>query len=194
MINTEKTTVNNFSNVPLFPYKIIEYLIYNGSEDLWKLLKYQSVDALSRPILTPKEKVKLIWNGKDTQEQDYNIFLKPLVINSMDTSLEQCQIRLYRYDTTPENRYRAIIIYELDIITNEKSAIVTYQGLPCERTDLIETELLNSLNDCDIHGMGNLIFDRELSRTCKSLIGISNSKSFYGRSLFIGQRLQNNGV
>lgn len=193
MINTQKASINNFSDMPLFPYKIIEHLVYNGSENLWKLIKYQTVDALEQPNLTPKEKVKLIWNGKDTQEQNYNIFLKPLNGNSLDDALSQCRINLYRYDNTPENRYMSIIIYEIDIITNEKSAIVTYKGLPCERTDLIEMELLNTLNDADIKGTGNLIFDRELSRTCKSLMSISNSKSFYGRSLFIGQRLQNNG-
>ena len=59
----------------------------------------------------------------------------------------------------------------------------------CERTDLIENLLIDALNGTDIGGTQMMMFDRELSRTCKSLLSINNSKSFYGRSLYIGQQL-----
>jgi hypothetical protein len=45
------------------------------------------------------------------------------------------------------------------------------------------------LNGKEIGGTMPLSFDRTISRTCKSLMNISNSKSFYGRSLFLGQML-----
>lgn len=193
MLNNGNSTTayNDFSKLPLFPYKIIEYLIKYGSQEFWKLLKYQTVDALDQNDLTIKEKKELIWDGKNTEEQNYNVFLKPLVTNTLDDAESHCQIRLYRYDTVPENHLSAIIIYQLDIITPEKCANVYYEDVLCERTDLLETFLLNDLNGCDLGGTNSLMFDRTLSRTCKSLINISNSKSFYGRSLFIGQRLTN---
>jgi hypothetical protein len=183
------TAYNNFSVMPTFPYSIIEHLILNGSEELWKLLKYQTIDALDQPNLTAKEKKKLVWDGIDPLEEKYNIFLKPLIGNSLDSGEEQCQIRIYRYDTIPISRLQATVVYEFDIICQEKCANVYYNDAFCERTDLIEALLLKDLNGVDIKGTGDLVFDRNLSRTCKSLMNISNSKSFYGRSLFLAQTI-----
>ena len=191
MLNNNNSYIayNNFKQVPTFPYRIIEYLIENSNEDLFKLLKYQTIDALDKDNLTSDEKLALIWNGIDTQEQNYKIFLKPLIANELGDATSQCQIRLFRYDTTPVNRLQAIMIYELDIITHEKCGNVYYNGMLCERTDLIENLLIDALNGTDIGGTQMMMFDRELSRTCKSLLSINNSKSFYGRSLYIGQQL-----
>lgn len=183
------TAYNNFSIIPTFPYNIIEHLIINGSEELWKLLKYQTIDALEKPNLTAKEKKKLVWDGIDPLEEKYNIFLKPLIGNSLDSGEEQCQLRIYRYDTVPIDRLKAVVVYEFDIICQEKCANVYYDDAFCERTDLIESLLLRDLNGANIKGTGDLVFDRNLSRTCKSLMSISNSKSFYGRSLYLAQTI-----
>jgi len=187
--NNNYLSYNNFDKVPTFPYQIIHYLIDGGNEDLFKALKYQDTDALSQNNLTSNEKLNLVWNGKDSQEQNYNIFLKPLIPNELDKATSQCQLRIFRYDTTPENRLNAVLIYEIDIITPEKCANLYYNNMLVERTDLIESLILNALNGTDIGGTQFLAFDRELSRSCKSLLNISNSKSFYGRSLFLAQRL-----
>ena len=178
------TSYNNFSEMPDIPYKIIEYLIEHGTEELWKLLKYQSFDALQQEDLAISDKKKMVWDCKDPLEENYNIFLKPLIGNSLDSGKEQCQLRIYRYDTVPINKLNAVLVYEIDIICQEKCANIEKDGIIWERTDAIESKLLNDLNGVDIGGVGFLSFDRNLSRTCKSLMSISNSKSFYGRSLF----------
>ena len=177
---------NNFKEMPQLPYKIIATLLTEESksaEDFWKLLKYADVEALSKPNLTYDEKVALIWRG-DSIEQNYNVFLKPLVGSSMDDAEAQTQLRIFRYTTQPATRFEAIMTIEADFITNEKTCLVYQDGLLCERTDLMESLFLDIMNGRDIEiGSGVIIFDRELSRSCNSQLNIGNSKSFYGRSL-----------
>ena len=180
---------NNFYEMPDFPYRIIEVLLKDNSqetEDFWKLLKYADQDALSKPNLTLKERKALVWTG-DSIEQRYNVFLKPLIGSSLDTAEAQTQLRLYRYNTMPTNQYEAIICFEADFITNEKTSLVRRNKILCERTDLMESLFLSIMNGRDIKiGSGVFQFNRELSRSCNSQLNIGNSKTFYGRSLILG--------
>ena len=177
---------NDYKEMPQLPYKVIATLLTEESqsaEDFWKLLKYADVEALSKPNLTYEEKVALIWRG-DSIEQNYNVFLKPLVGSSMDDAEAQTQLRVFRYTTQPVTRFEAVMTIEADFITNEKTCLVYQDGLLCERTDLMESLFLDVMNGRDIEiGSGVVMFDRELSRSCNSQLNIGNSKSFYGRSL-----------
>lgn len=177
---------NDFKEMPQLPYKIVATLLTEESqmaEDFWKLLKYADADALDKNNLTYDEKVALIWTG-DSIEQNYNVFLKPLIGSSLDTAEAQTQLRIFRFTTMPITRLESVITVEADFITNEKTSLVYHNGLLCERTDLMESFFLDIMNGRDIEiGSGFLIFDRELSRSCNSQLNIGNSKSFYGRSL-----------
>jgi len=177
---------NDFSEMPYIPYKIITALLNEESqiaEDFWKLLKYADVDALDKDNLTYDEKVALIWRG-DSIEQNFNVFLKPLVGSSLDTAEAQTQLRVFRFTSMPTNQFEAIITIEADFITNEKTSLVYQNGMLCERTDLMESMFLNIFNGRDIGlGSGFVTFNREFSRSCNSQLNIGNSKSFYGRSL-----------
>ena len=177
---------NNFAEMPQLPYKVVATLLTEESqsaEDFWKLLKYVDVDALSKPNLTYEEKVALIWTG-DSLEQNYNVFLKPLIGSSLDNAEAQTQLRIFRFTTMPTNRLESVITIEADFITNEKTCLVYQNGIMCERTDLMEALFLDIMNGRDIEiGNGFVMFDRELSRSCNSQLNIGNSKSFYGRSL-----------
>lgn len=179
---------NSYREMPQLPYKVIASLLTETSEaaeNFWKLLKYADIDALDKPNLTYEEKIALVWTG-DSLEQNYNVFLKPLIGSSLDTAEAQTQLRLFRYTTMPTSRFEAIITLEADFITNEKTALVYQNGLMCERTDLMESLFLDIMNGRDIEiGSGVLMFDRELSRSCNSQLNIGNSKTFYGRSLVI---------
>lgn len=177
---------NNYKEMPQLPYKVIATLLVEESEsaeNFWKLLKYADVEALSKPNLTYDEKVALIWRG-DSIEQNYNVFLKPLVGSSLDDAEAQTQLRIFRYTTMPNTKFEAVMTIEADFITNEKTCLVYQDGLLCERTDLMESLFLDIMNGRDIAiGSGVVMFDRELSRSCNSQLNIGNSKSFYGRSL-----------
>ena len=177
---------NSFAEMPQLPYKVISTLLTEESqsaEDLWKLLKYTDVDALSKPNLSYEEKLALVWTGNSI-EQNFNVFLKPLIGSSMDDAEAQTQLRIFRYTTMPITRFDSVITIEADFITNEKTCLVYQNGLMCERTDLMESLFLDVMNGRDIEiGSGVVMFDRELSRSCNSQLNIGNSKSFYGRSL-----------
>lgn len=179
---------NNFSEMPDFPYKIIEVLLTDTSqdaEDFWKLLKYTEVNALKQKNLTLKEKKALIWQGESI-EQNFNVFLKPLIGSAMDSAEAQTQLRLYRYNTIPTTQFEAIVCFEADFVTNEKTSLVRRNKILCERTDVMEALFLSVMNGRDIEiGSGVFQFNRELSRSCNSQLNIGNSKSFYGRSLIL---------
>ena len=88
---------NDFKEMPQLPYKVITTLLTEESqsaEDFWKLLKYVDTDALSKPNLTYDEKIALIWDGNSI-EQNYNVFLKPLIGSSMDDAEAQTQLRVF---------------------------------------------------------------------------------------------------
>ncbi len=179
---------NDFSEMPYIPYKMLEALLTEGSQvaqDFWKLLKYADVDALDKTDLTYEEKIELIWRG-ESLEQNYNVFLKPLIGSSLDTAEAQTQLRIFRFTSMPTNQFESIITIEADFITNEKTALVYQNGMLCERTDLMESMFLNIFNGRDIGlGSGYVNFNREFSRSCNSQLNIGNSKSFYGRSLVL---------
>lgn len=185
---------NDFSEMPYIPYKVLEALLTEESqiaEDFWKLLKYADVDALDKDNLTYDEKVALIWRGESI-EQNFNVFLKPLVGSSLDTAEAQTQLRIFRFTNMPTNQFEAIITFEADFITNEKTALVYQNGMLCERTDLMEGMFLNIMNGRDIGiGSGWVTFNREFSRSCNSQLNIGNSKSFYGRSLVMAINFAN---
>lgn len=179
---------NNFSEMPDLPYKIIEALLTDTSqdaEDFWKLLKYTEVNALKQKNLTLKEKKAMIWQGESI-EQNFNVFLKPLIGSAMDSAEAQTQLRLYRYNTVPTTQFEAIVCFEADFVTNEKTSLVRRNKILCERTDVMEALFLSVMNGRDIEiGSGVFQFNRELSRSCNSQLNIGNSKSFYGRSLIL---------
>ena len=179
---------NNFSEMPDLPYKIIEVLLTDTSqdaEDFWKLLKYTEVNALKQKNLTLKEKKAMIWQGESI-EQNFNVFLKPLIGSAMDSAEAQTQLRLYRYNTVPTTQFEAIVCFEADFVTNEKTSLVRRNKILCERTDVMEALFLSVMNGRDIEiGSGVFQFNRELSRSCNSQLNIGNSKSFYGRSLIM---------
>lgn len=185
---------NDFKNQPLIPYKILEALLTNTSESanrLFKLLKYNDIDCLSKPNLTLREKKSLIWRGQDI-EQNYNIFVKPLIGSSLVDSESQSQMRIYRYSTYPTNKIEATISIQMIFLTNEKSSLVEVDGILCERTDVMESEFLNIINGRDISiGSGYITFDREVIRSSTSQINVSNSRSVYGRSLLIALKYTN---
>jgi hypothetical protein len=139
------------------------------------------MNCLDKPNLTVKEKKKLIWKGQDI-ENDYNIFLKPLIGASLDDAEAQTQFRIYRNTTYPQSKTESIITIQTVFITNEKTCLVENNGVICERTDLMESEFLNVINGIDIGiGSGFLSFDRELTRQSNSQLTVNNSRTLYGR-------------
>ena len=91
-------SVNNFMSIPKIPYQIFVHLLANQSNEcemLWKLLKYTDINCLEKDNLSFKEKYDLIWQGQ-TDEQNYRVFAKPLLTNSLSDADEMIQLRMFR--------------------------------------------------------------------------------------------------
>lgn len=193
--NGNEIAYNNFIPMPQIPYKIVERLalVENSSaQSIWKLLKYATVDALSKPNLTFDEKMDMIWSPDKpnaSQENLFSVFLKPLVASALNEAEEQIQLRIFRPKTKPNTTIEASLVYQFDIITQEMCCqVYDAENFLVERTDLIEAYLLDCLNGADI-GIGTsfLTFDnRMMSGYIGSSLSINNSKSLFGRSLFLG--------
>ena len=206
---------NNFSEVPTIPYNMLKVLLGEDDDkitddmkygvptqiaEVWKILKYNTVDCISEkfdknsgslvPVknwLTFEERKQMIWDDMQADEGQCSIFLKPLIGTSLNTAEMQTQIRLYRISTLPISQYDAVLCYEIDIITNERTCLVERNKILTERTDLLENLLLSIYNGRDIGvGSGYLSFDKELTRSCGSMLNINNSKTLYGRSIVFG--------
>ncbi|MBQ0114131.1 MAG: hypothetical protein KBT03_13460 [Bacteroidales bacterium] len=194
--SNNSSSFNNFEYLDEVPYRVFEYLLTNTSEqaeNFWKCIKYADKDCLSKPNLTIKEKKDLIWTGQQNQE-DYSLFNKPLVGDSVFTANQMVQIRLYEYQTVPTTRLDALILYELDIYTNERAnGLYNDRGIWVERTTFLKNScLLPLLNGVDLGiGYNFLSFDREKSRGSQAIMNIGNSKSFYGISMLLALQYSN---
>jgi len=193
--NGNSLAYNNFKHMPQVPYKIIEKLATDtnsSANNLWKILKYATIDALNNPNLTFQEKMDMVWSPDKTnssQENLFTVFLKPLVASSLSSAEEQIQFRIYRYITKPTNNIESAIAYQFDIITPELCSMVyDEEGFLVERTDLMEAYILDCLNGADITvGSSFLSFNSQfMSGVVKSMLAINNGKSLYGRSFYMG--------
>lgn len=200
---TVSTRYASFIPMTRVPYKIIEKLAMSESlvaENLWKLIKYTTTDTLSKPNLTFEEKMALVWTPdkmtSTTTQADFNIFLKPLVADSLNTDYSQTQLRIFRYKTTARSQYESVLLYEFDVIVNEATCMVYNENYEMvEKTDLMEAYLIELLNMLDLGiGVNFLRFDRMQGGQCESLQNINNSKSLYGRSFLLALRYYDNSL
>lgn len=174
---------NKFSNIPFIPYNIVLSLATNESEsanNIFKLLKYPSYDALLKPDLGFKEKVDMIWRNQDRME-DYRIFLTNIENNAISNS--QTFLKCYRLDMYPKNHIVSEVCYEFDLLFAVKTSMVEHKNLPCNRADVFESELMNVLNGEEVGGVGKLQYNAQLSRLCRSRAGLGNNSTFTGVSI-----------
>lgn len=186
-----KPFYNKFISLPKIPYKIIEYIARSNNEDLWKVLYYPDYDCLSKPNLTFKQKMDLIWKNEN-DENSYRIFLKPLVSSEIVDSMTQ--IRLNQINIKPTDQYNAIVLYEFLIITGEKIALMDLDGMPVPRIDFIQQTLLELLNGKDIGiGTSYFQFNQELSRESQARLAVNNGKTAFGSNLIMAIMVSNLG-
>lgn len=191
--NNTEYAFNDFSEVPVIPYKIVDALINSSSteaENFFKCLRYSESDCLDKPNLSLSEKRKMIWSPggiNETQEQNFNIFLKPLIGNSLDDAEQQTQIRIYEYNILPQDKFHSVLSYAFDLITEEKTSLIYSDGILVEKTSFMQACILSIMNGRDIGiGQNYFQFSRDFNRYAGSMLNISNSKSFYGRTLIMG--------
>lgn len=176
---------NSFSQMSYIPYRIIEHLVIKN-ENIWKLLKYGDYECLLKPNLTTDEKLELIWRGQSNTE-DYHVFFTRLIEDAEPNSTTI--LKIYKYMTQPRNHIVSTISYEFDILYGGKLSIVDYNGIPCNRGEVFETELLKTLNGAEVNGVGVLQFNSQLTSVSKSAMNLGNNKTYTGSSVVMAVQL-----
>lgn len=179
---------NSMTALPSVPYNIIAYLAQND-EDIWKLLKYNDYNALSKPNLSMKEKLDLIWRY-GPQEQ-FGVFLTPLVEDAITES--KSIMKIYHYYTHANALYSGTVIYAFDFLYGGQMSLVDYNGIPVSRGDLFINKLLTALNGVEVGGVGKLMFYDEMSRYDLAKVTVGNSKTFTGVCLYMSVAVGDTG-
>lgn len=180
---------NQYHTMPFIPYRILEYLATNN-DNIWKILQYGEYNCLSKPALSFQQKMQLIWKDSGRQE-DYRVFLTYLVEDLIVDSTTI--LKLFRYNTIPENNIAGYATYEFNLLYGGKISVIDYQGVPCSRGDVLEMEILKTLNGKNVGGVGMLQFNTQVSPIVRSSLNIGNNKTFEGITLYMGVRLDDIG-
>lgn len=181
---------NSMSALPYIPYNILVYLAKSpDAEEIWKMLKYSTYDALSKPNLTFEEKISFIW--KNGPQEDYGVFLTPLVEDEITKS--KSIFKVYDYYIQPDNAYTAVTTYAFDFLYGGNMALVEYNATPVSRGDLFIAKIMEVLNGTNVGGVGKLMFLDDLSRYDVGKSTIGNSRSFTGVQIFLSVQVGDTG-
>ena len=115
---------NSLSQLPEASYSILKYLALNN-ENIWKMIKYNSYDALSYPNLTVAEKLNYIW--KSGAQEDYSVFLTNIVGDAICE--EKCILKCYDYYITATDSYLSTITFAFDVECFDFLMVVLYPNL-----------------------------------------------------------------
>lgn len=177
---------NSLSALPYIPYNILVYLAQSpDAEDIWKMLKYSTYDALSKSNLTFEEKMAFIW--KNGPQEDFGVFLTPLVEDEITKS--KCIFKIYDYYIQPNTPYTAVTTYAFDFLYGGNMALVEYNATPVSRGDLFIAKVMEVLNGADVGGVGKLMFLDDMSRYDVGKSTIGNSRTFTGVQVFMSVQI-----
>nr|DAE60092.1 MAG TPA: hypothetical protein [Caudoviricetes sp.] len=179
---------NSMSMLPNIPYNILTYLA-KEEQILWKLLAYNSYDALSKPDLTFSEKMDLIW--KEGPQEPYSVFMTNIIDDAIPES--KSILKIYNYYIHAKDLYLAPTVYAFDILYGPKMSLVEYNGIPVSRADLFVNRILTLLNGVEVGGVGKLVFFDDMSRYDLGRTVIGNSKTFTGYQLFLSVNVGDTG-
>lgn len=179
---------NSLSRLPEAPYSILKFLALNN-ENIWKMIKYNSYDALSYPNLTLEEKLSYIW--KSGKQEDFSVFLTNIVGDAICE--EKCILKCYDYYISATDAYIATPIFSFDFLYGVTMALVEKDGIPVNRGDLFIHEILNTLNGVEIGGIGKLMFNKNQSRYDFARSVIADSKKFTGVQIYLSTNMGDAG-
>lgn len=179
---------NSMSMLPNIPYNILTYLA-KEEQILWKILAYNSYDALSKPDLTFSEKMDLIW--KEGPQEPYSVFMTNIIDDAIPES--KTILKIYNYYIHAKDLYLAPTVYAFDILYGPKMSLVEYNGIPVSRADLFVNRILTLLNGVEVGGVGKLVFFDDMSRYDLGRTVIGNSKTFTGYQLFLSVNVGDTG-
>lgn len=178
----EMLPYNKYSSTRGFGYSIIKYLMKNN-EVIWKLLKYNTPDALDKPNLTLEEKRQLIWTGNGDSE-DYRVFRSPFLDDAITSQISQ--LRIYNSVLSPDNRSIGTVDIGIECLCHDK--IINLNNYE-SRVEVMIQEIISTINGRDIDGVGVLSFDKNMSMYDVCRMNIYNNRNFFGYTLWISVKV-----
>ena len=181
-----ESSYNQYDGLQNFTLLIIQHLMLNN-EDIWKLLKYDTQDALEKPNLTREEKAKLIYPGASGGDMDdYRVFRTPYLDDL--TTNQQAQLRVYLESITPDTRLYGTVDVNIEAICHVKMIELNdYQN----RAESIVWQVIKTLNGADVGGIGKLFFDRNGSFYDLIKMNRYNNRNFYGYTITMSTKMGN---
>ena len=181
-----ESSYNQYDGLQNFTLLIIQHLMLNN-EDIWKLLKYDTQDALEKPNLTREEKAKLIYPGVSGGDMDdYRVFRTPYLDDL--TTNQQAQLRVYLESITPDTRLYGTVDVNIEVICHVKMIELNdYQN----RAESIVWQVIKTLNGADVGGIGKLFFDRNGSFYDLIKMNRYNNRNFYGYTITMSTKMGN---
>lgn len=213
---SEYNDMNRYENLDSVETKILQHLIYSNTKhanNFWKLLKYNTLNALSEPDLTVAERLELV-NNDSGYPTDKRVFLAPFVD---DAWAEQCSSAyIFMERINPVNASTSFVTITVELVTHSKVAVVNGDGDPLlneeanpndtneegevivpikNRESILVKSILAELNGLYLDGIGYLQMNT-LAHGPQSKDGYGNktisgevsmplfsSRSFYGHSI-----------
>ena len=153
---------NRFQDLDGIEAKLVDHLVNSQTKYaniIRKLLKYSSLDALSKPNLTTAERWSLVCNdnGEPTSKR---VFFSPFVDDAWQ---EQCSsIYIYVEQVLPIDHLRSTVCVTIETVTHSKVAAVSGDGDPDQNYTTIsksdgKTEIVSLANPNDATKEGNIV-------------------------------------
>lgn len=177
---------SRFSNLDGIEAKIVNILV-NANDKygniIWKLLKYNSLNALSEPDVTKTERWKLVSNdnGEPTSKR---IFISPFIDNAWQEQC--CSLYIYVERIVPVNRMLSSLSVTIDIVNHAKTSVIYGDGDPTlnyvtvNQGDKPQEISLANPNDSDREGNIVVAIKNRATVLLKSLIAELNGKYIDG--------------
>ena len=192
---------NRYENLDSIEYKLISHLIYSQSshaQKIWKILKYNTIDALSMPNVEVADRIALVCTDNG-QETDKRVFLSPF---TDDAWTEQCShIHFYIEGIYPDDRLQSKIVIGVETIVHSKISNIAAESdddPTANPNDYVEADkeeqyvfyknretvllkhVLAEFNGLYIDGVGMLQFNRNTSLYVNSVLSLWNNRAYYG--------------
>lgn len=171
----DRVAYNRYNTIRDIGYLLISELIKNN-DDIWRLLKYNTPDALTRDFLTLDEKRELIFDGiTNPDSEQYRVFRQPFLDDAFEEQVTQ--LRCYLLSINPENRSVGTVTYAFETVCHLKiMSLANYEN----RLEVMVQQIMQTLNGVHVGAVGEFVFDDNSSYFDLSSMNMYNNRNFMG--------------
>ena len=209
---SEFNEFNRFQNLDGLEAKMVSHLVKSQTkfaDIIWKLLKYNSLDALSQPTVSEAERWEMVCydNGDPVSKR---VFFSPFVDDAWQV---QCSsLYIYVENVLPIDHLRSTVGITIETVTHRKISAINGDGdeflYPLanpndsdgkdnvvvafkNRATVLLKCILAEFNGLYLDGAGYLQFNMKMPIKCKATMPLYNRRSYYGHSIVFACNMNN---